>query len=206
MNEFAQRLLRLRQRHDLTQAKLAKIAGVSQAVISRAERGLGDLPREAIDRILQALGADASKLLAAHQTAQPIDAIAEAWDRYDEVVFDTSVLIQDISTVLRRLRSLVGDPNWFEDPGVKQYLEPAYMERVSARRPPTSDRLPGAQAARAIRRPSSYGTVIELLTHVEQLSDTDLEFIVQLARRLVGEYTSPKQAVSVAHRLEGGAQ
>ncbi len=57
------KIRRLRQDLELTQAKLAAVAGLSQTTISRAERSSINLTMDKLDRIAGALGVEPGELL-----------------------------------------------------------------------------------------------------------------------------------------------
>ncbi len=57
------KIRRLRQGLELTQAKLAAVAGLSQTTISRAERSSINLTMDKLDRIAGALGVEPGELL-----------------------------------------------------------------------------------------------------------------------------------------------
>ena len=57
------KIRRLRQDMELSQAKLAAAAGLSQTTISRAERSSINLTMDKLDRIAGALGVEPGELL-----------------------------------------------------------------------------------------------------------------------------------------------
>lgn len=69
--DLAGQMLALRLAADMTQAELAKRAGLSQADISRYERGLGNPTRTTIEGIATVLGAHLELVRDARQTPEP---------------------------------------------------------------------------------------------------------------------------------------
>jgi DNA-binding XRE family transcriptional regulator len=69
--DLASQLLALRLAAGLTQAELAERAGLSQADISRYERGLGNPTRTTIDGIATVLGAHLELVPNETQTPEP---------------------------------------------------------------------------------------------------------------------------------------
>ena len=60
---FAVRLRKLREARDMTQATLAKKAGVSRAYLSRLEMGRHDPPLSRLRKLAKALGVAVTELL-----------------------------------------------------------------------------------------------------------------------------------------------
>ncbi len=69
--DLAGQLLSLRLEANITQAELAERSGLSQADISRYERGLGNPTRTTIELIAAALGAHLELVRDEQQTPQP---------------------------------------------------------------------------------------------------------------------------------------
>lgn len=56
MDDVGELIRRTRERHGLSQARLARRAGTTQAVVSRVERGVASPSVETVQRLLGAMG------------------------------------------------------------------------------------------------------------------------------------------------------
>jgi transcriptional regulator with XRE-family HTH domain len=72
----------LREQRKLRQSELAKLAGVTQAMISRVERGERELPLSAVERLAQSLRVDPSTLIGERSSVEALESLHLAWDAY----------------------------------------------------------------------------------------------------------------------------
>jgi transcriptional regulator with XRE-family HTH domain len=81
---LADEVRRIRRTRDITQEKLAEIAGISQSLVSLVENGSRDLPVSALERIVRALDIDADRLLGTSRPAEILEMLTTAWDAYEK--------------------------------------------------------------------------------------------------------------------------
>lgn len=217
--ETGRQLSRLRREYELTQSQLATVAGVSQAMISQVEQGKRELPLRAFERIVQHLGLDGASLVSQANPAFAMEALSNAWEAYSgarRAYLDLAKTVIQRSDVFRNnwkerrqpLREALTDAELGQ---LDNLVSQKFRNFIKQNTPPPTDTheayrsLPGG----GIPEQGTLHRVLELCSIVGRLSDSDLQLLITLARRLSSRdepHAPPVQAKRHSHKEQCNGQ
>jgi transcriptional regulator with XRE-family HTH domain len=190
---IGRRLKDLRERRRLNQRDVAERAGVSQALISQAERNGRGLTVGTLAAIAKALGSDVSEFLTLPPARQVFNVAAAAWQSYDQAAVAYDWLKTEavkMADFIKRHRAEIAGLSRLSAPDrqdVNRWDSSEFREAVFTRAP--ADKLDLA-AYRAFPVGDAAGhrlqSILQLVDECATLDDVDIDLLRMMARRLSG--------------------
>ncbi len=194
-HEVGTRLRSIRNERKLTQAEVARAAGVSQSLIAQVETGKKSLPSEAIRSLATTLNIDETYLLRGFtKPSNALELLVSGWSAYDKVqkkFHETIRLAQSCSQFLTNHRSLLTRTTTDEDRNnFDRLLEKC--EIISKWKSDIDGRESSAQAANAfgtLPTANDIKAINALIDLYYRLDRQDKDLVHQLIERLAGNTT-----------------
>lgn len=190
------RLRELRKTRQLTQAELADEVGVSQALVSKVERGERELSVSSAKRIAELYGVDVAELYGSESDSGIVGSLLEAWTACDnargayswlrDLAIEMSIRLDRYQQGINELESLspTGLPRRLGFDGGELLASEPFRREIETRSPADQiDRLADIRFPIVSLRETTRATqLFEFIGLCEDISDDDLQSLLQLSR------------------------